>query len=156
MTPTISLVRQEISPAYFTSLLGDEAAGAQVWFAGTVRKDEDCRDLLYLEYEAYEEMALRVLKEIIAEAVARWGLLGCTVVHRLGKVPVGEVSLLLGVSSGHRAEAFEACRYLLERLKAEVPIWKKEVAPGGGRWKPNEALRPSGEGTLPPRSQGDE
>jgi molybdopterin synthase catalytic subunit len=146
----ILLQREEIDISFFKSLLGDETSGAQVWFVGTVRKDADCADLLYLEYEAYEEMARRILEEIVLDAARRWNLAGWLVVHRLGRVPVGEASLLLGVSAAHRAEAFDGCRHLLERLKAEVPIWKKEVGERGERWKANEEA-PSGEGTTPPR-----
>lgn len=149
----VLLQQEPIDISYFTWLLGDESSGAQVWFVGTVRKDADCEDLLYLEYEAYEEMALRILEEILMEAAGRWRLAGWVVVHRLGRVPVGEASLLLGVSAPHRPEAFEACCYLLERLKAEVPIWKKEVGEGGARWKANPEA-PSGEGTAPSGAEG--
>lgn len=151
MTREIFLQKEEIDTAFFKSLLGDETSGAQVWFVGTVRKDPDCADLLYLEYEAYETMALKLMKEMVLEAAERWALSGWVLVHRLGRVPVGQASLLLGVSAAHRAEAFEACRYLLERLKAEVPIWKKEVGEKGGRWKSNRE-KPSGERTTPART----
>ncbi len=138
MARTILLKKEPMDIKFFESLLGDETSGAQVWFVGTVRKDADCADLLYLEYEAYEEMALKLLHKMAEEAARIWSLSGWVIVHRLGKVPVGEASLLLGVSAPHRAEAFEACRHILERLKAEVPIWKKEVGETGEKWKANE------------------
>jgi len=109
-------------------------SGAVVSFVGTVR---DENEIAALEYEAYDEMARKRLEEIVGEAVSRWGLKKALLVHRLGRVSVGEASLLIAVSSPHRGEAFEACRWILESLKKDVPIWKKEV-PGsrGGRGRP--------------------
>lgn len=88
----------------------------------------------YLEYEVYEEMALGKIRQMVSNACGQWPLLGVAVVHRTGRVAVGEASVVIAVSSAHRGPAFEACRYLIDTLKKEVPIWKKEVFPDGHSW----------------------
>lgn len=109
-------------------------AGAVVVFEGVVRSPSMGKDVLYLEYEAYEPMALAQMKTIVDEARSRWPLMAVFLHHRLGRIGVGETSVLALVSSPHRAEAFEACRHLIERLKADVPIWKKECFQDGSEW----------------------
>lgn len=116
-----------------------ESGGIDV-FIGTTRNHSDGRPVALLEYEAYEEMALRKMEEIVAAARSRWALHKIAIVHRLGKVPVGEASVIVAVSSAHRKEAFEACRHLIDTLKKEVPIWKREhFADGTSEWSHQSA-----------------
>jgi len=107
------------------SVRSPEAGGIDV-FIGTTRGQSKGRGVSALEYEAYEPMALRVMELIEAEARDRWPLQKVSLVHRLGRVNVGEASVIIAVSSAHRKEAFEACRFLIDRLKQDVPIWKRE------------------------------
>ena len=109
--------------------LQDEEFGAFVSFAGIVRRTEGEQELSSIEYEAYESMAAKRLREILQQAEARWPRFRARVAHRLGRVPVGEASIWIGVAAGHRAEAFELCRHLIDELKAGVPIWKAEHHP---------------------------
>lgn len=102
------------------------AAGAVVLFLGTVREATGQRRTSSLEYECYAEMAEKKLAELEAEARARWPLEECTIVHRLGHLPVGETSVAIAVSAAHRRPAFEAGQWLIDRIKEVVPIWKKE------------------------------
>lgn len=119
------------------SFVSDPAAGGIDVFLGTTRgeRNADGRDLVALDYEAYPEMALSQMRDLAARARQRWPVAKLAVVHRVGRVPVGEASVLIAVSCPHRAEAFDACRWLIDTLKAEVPIWKKEIwSDGSGRW----------------------
>ncbi len=101
-------------------------AGAVVLFLGTTRELTDGRRTVALDYEAYQEMAERKLAELEAEARRRWPLAECLIVHRLGRVPVGEASVAIVVSTPHRRQAFAAGEWLIDALKAQVPIWKRE------------------------------
>ena len=105
----------------------DDAAGATVIFLGTVRDHNDDYSVSGIYYEAYIRMAEEAMAKIIADAVKRWNLKRFAAIHRIGELKVGEVSVAVAVSSEHRAEAFEAGRYAIDRIKTEVPIWKKEV-----------------------------
>jgi molybdopterin synthase catalytic subunit len=109
-------------------------AGAIDIFIGTTRNHSNGKDVLSLEYEAYEPMALKMLEGIIAEARRRWSVGRIAIVHRVGKVEIGEASVVIAVSAAHRREAFEACRFLIDALKRDVPIWKKEVFSDGEAW----------------------
>jgi molybdopterin synthase catalytic subunit len=104
--------------------------GAIVVFDGIVR-DDDIREM---ELEAYRDVAERELREIAAEATARFGLLGVDIVHRVGRLRVGENILVIIVGAGHRKEAYEGSRFIIERIKAGVPIWKKEIRRDGSSW----------------------
>lgn len=110
------------------------AAGAVVVFAGTTRRTNAGRRVVRLEYEAHEAMALKEMRRLGAEARRRWRLTRVAMVHRVGVVPVGEPSVVIAVSAGHREEAFAAGRWLIDRLKEIVPIWKKERYRGGYVW----------------------
>ncbi len=117
------------------------ADGAVVTFLGTVRETSEGRRVVSMEYHAYEPMAARELEAIRAEVRERWGLEGVAIVHRLGHLQLGEVSVAIVVASPHRADAFEACRHAIERIKAVVPIWKKEhFAEGDEAWVPGVAV----------------
>lgn len=110
-------------------------AGAVVLFLGTAREFTGRRRTASLEYECYGEMAEKKLAELAAEAGRRWPLTGCTLVHRIGPVPLGEASVAVAVSSPHRGEAFAAGQWLIDTLKQVVPIWKKENwADGTSDW----------------------
>jgi molybdopterin synthase catalytic subunit len=108
--------------------------GALCLFAGTVRNENAGRSVLRLDYEAYEEMALPLLQEIASEAKRRFSASDVTIVHRLGMLEIGDVSVAIAVASPHRAQAFEACRFAIDALKSRVPIWKKEYYADGQVW----------------------
>lgn len=132
--PEVRLTTDPLDESALRESVARSAAGAVVAFAGTVRSPSDGRDVLYLEYEAYEAMAVSMMERIVAEARERWPVEAVHLHHRLGRVEVGEASVLAVVSTPHRPDAFEACRHLIERLKADVPIWKKEVFADGSVW----------------------
>ncbi|MGE5620462.1 MAG: molybdenum cofactor biosynthesis protein [Sphingomonadaceae bacterium] len=108
--------------------------GAVVTFVGTVRNENRGKKVLYLEYEAYPEMAAGKMREIGEEIASRWGLHHVAIVHRVGRMEVGEASVVIAVAAPHRDVAFEACRYAIDRLKETVPIWKKEAYADGEVW----------------------
>ena len=110
------------------------AAGAIVTFIGTTRDHNDGRRVLRLEYEAYPEMAVAEMRKIGDSARQRWPIEDIAIVHRIGVVPIGEASVVIAVSAGHRRAAFEACHFGIDRLKEVVPIWKKEHFDGGEIW----------------------
>jgi molybdopterin converting factor subunit 1 len=116
--------------------------GAVATFAGVVRNVTEGKEVAYLEYEAYEEMALAKLRQVADEARARWpSIVEVAIVQRIGHLEVGDVTVVIAVSSGHRDEGcFEACRYAIDRLKQIVPIWKKEVGPTGEEWVEGDYL----------------
>lgn len=112
----------------------DSAAGAIDVFIGTTRDHADGKKVLALEYEAYESMALRSMTRIAEEAQSRWNVKKISIVHRIGKVDIGEASIVIAVSSVHRHEAFEACRFIINSIKKTVPLWKKEFFIDGESW----------------------
>jgi molybdopterin synthase catalytic subunit len=112
--------------------------GAVVVFDGIVRDNTRGRRTLHLDYEAYEAMAEKHIAELAAQAVERYGVRGVTLVHRLGRLEIGETSVLIVVASAHRGPAFEACRWLIDTLKKTVPIWKKEIFVDGAVWADGE------------------
>ncbi len=115
--------------------------GAVVLFGGTVRDHADGRtDVQFLEYEAYDEMVVPKLREIVAEARARWPEIGrIALVHRVGRLELGETSVVAAVSAAHRPEAFAAARFAIDALKVSVPVWKREIWDGGSDWGTNAA-----------------
>ncbi|HLC28830.1 MAG TPA: molybdenum cofactor biosynthesis protein MoaE [Dehalococcoidia bacterium] len=120
---------------------GDES-GAVALFSGVVRNNSMGRRVLYLEYDAYPEMAQKVMRQIADEIRGRWAaVIDIAIQHRTGRLEIGETSLLVAVSSPHRKEAFEACHALVDRFKEVVPIWKKEVWEGGEEWIEGEAMK---------------
>ena len=114
--------------------------GAVCVFDGIVRDNTLGRRTLYLDYEAYREMALEQMRGLAADAVARFGVRDVAMVHRLGRLEVGETSVLIVTASAHRAAAFDACRWLIDTLKKTVPIWKKETFADGAIWSDGEAF----------------
>ena len=116
------------------------ADGAVCVFDGIVRDNSRGRQTLHLDYEAYREMALEKMRGLAAEAVTRFGVRDVAVVHRLGRLVVGETSVLVVVASAHRGAAFDACRWVIDTLKKTVPIWKKEQFVDGAVWADGEAF----------------
>jgi MoaE-MoaD fusion protein len=124
----------KIDVAMVERIVANPRAGAIITFAGTVRDRTGEHDVVALEYEAYAEMAERFLRRIGEEIDARWPGTRTAILHRIGRLVVGETSVVIAVASPHRAQAFDACRYAIERLKQDVPIWKKEVRTDGTIW----------------------
>lgn len=113
----------------------DPGNGAICVFYGVVRDHAlSGRRTSYLEYDAYREMAIAKMAEIADEIRQRWGIERIAMIHRIGRLAVGEPSVVIAVGTPHRKQAFEACAYAIDRLKAEVPIWKKEIGPDGEEW----------------------
>lgn len=115
------------------SVISDEAGGIDV-FIGTVRNKTKGKNVKYLFYETYEKMALLEMEKIAKYATKKWKLKKVVIHHRKGKLEIGETAVVIAVSAPHRKEAFEACRYIIDTLKATVPIWKKEVFEDGEKW----------------------
>jgi len=112
--------------------------GAVVVFDGIVRNNSRGRQTLFLDYEAYEEMAMKQMRELSGDAVKKFGVRHVSIMHRLGRLQVGETSVLIIVASAHRARAYEASRWLIDTLKKTVPIWKKETFVDGAVWADGE------------------
>jgi molybdopterin synthase catalytic subunit len=129
------LTRKEIRTAEFINSDDHFKTGASVLFRGVVRGDSEGKKVLYLEYEAYEEMAEQMMSGLVASAFDRWPLEEVKILHRLGRVWLGQIALAIEVKSAHRDEAYQASRYLIEEIKHKVPIWKKEYfADGTSEW----------------------
>lgn len=134
----IALVRE---PIVAEELLRDFSAGpdgAILTFAGIVRDNSRGRRTLFLDYEAYEDMALAQMQELARQAIDEHAVRGVVLIHRLGRLEVGETSIFIAVASAHRAQAFDACRWLIDTLKRTVPIWKKEHFEDGAVWADGE------------------
>ncbi len=115
--------------------VGDAGAGGLVLFSGVVREETGGRHVKYLEYEAHAPMAAAKMREIASAVRARWpGVRGVALLHRIGRLEIGESSVMIAVSSPHRGEAFEACRFAIDTLKETVPVWKKEYFEDGEVW----------------------
>ena len=134
----IYITSKPLNPQEVTDLVRRDSNGAVVTFLGTTRDFSEGRDVLYLEYEAYQPMAENMLREIAQEVLDRWGIEDMAIAHRVGKLEVGEISLVVALASPHRKDAFEASVYAMDRVKAVVPIWKKEVFQGGEAWIGNQ------------------
>jgi MoaE-MoaD fusion protein len=132
------LVRQPIHPLELAESLKASEDGALVIFDGFVRNNFRGKKTLYLEYEAYESMAYAKMREIGAQIREKFSIHRLAIVHRLGRLEIGETSVWIAVSSPHRAAAFDACRYAIDSLKRSVPIWKKEYFAGGAVWAEGE------------------
>jgi molybdopterin synthase catalytic subunit len=132
--PLVKLVRERIVPHDIVPVLERPEDGAIVIFDGIVRNHSRGRRTLYLEYESYEDMALKQLEELAIQAKEQFAIRDLAIVHRLGRIEVGESSVLIAVFSAHRAAAFDACRWVIDTLKRTVPIWKKEFFEDGAVW----------------------
>jgi molybdopterin synthase catalytic subunit len=134
----VMLTREPIDTAAITAAIKAGPDGAVCVFDGIVRDNTRGRQTLHLDYEAYEEMALRQMHLLRAEAIEHHGVREVAIVHRLGRLAVGETSVLIVVASAHRGSAFEACRFVIDTLKKTVPIWKKEQFVDGAVWAEGE------------------
>jgi molybdopterin synthase catalytic subunit len=133
-----AIVRERIDTQSLLERIKQPEDGAAVVFEGVVRNHTRGRRTLYLDYEAYEEMALKQMKELVQQALAEFKIRDAAIVHRLGRLEIGETSVLVVVASGHRTAALEACRWLIDTLKRKVPIWKKEYFEDGAVWADGE------------------
>jgi molybdopterin synthase catalytic subunit len=136
MTPVIvtALSEQPLDVAVLTRAIRRPHCGGLVAFEGSTRSPNEGREVRMLEYEAYTDRATKQLRALAEEAAGRWGLGGVLAVHRTGIVPLGEPSVLVACSAPHRAQAFEAARWLIDSIKADAAIWKKEIFEGGESW----------------------
>ena len=123
-----------IDVAALLESVGSDADGAVASFVGIVRNENAGHRVLFLEYEAYAGMAEREMETIAAEARARFGVSRVAIVHRVGRLEIGEASVAIAVAAAHRAEALDACRFVIDTLKRTVPIWKREHVEGGAVW----------------------
>lgn len=142
------LVREPIDASATIKRLKAPEDGAFVVFDGFVRNNFKGKSTLYLDYEAYEPMACAKMREIGAYLHDHFAIHGVAIVHRLGRLEIGETSVLIAVSAAHRAAAFDACRYAIDTLKRSVPIWKKEYFVGGAVWAEGE--KPGQQAISPP------
>jgi len=127
---------EDVSVDEVVARLVDPAIGAVITFVGVVRGETEGRSVQHLEYEAYPEMAEQVLRQIGDEICARWETIReVAIVHRVGRLQVGETAVVIALSAAHRPEVFDAVRYAIDRLKEIAPIWKKEVWAGGAEWR---------------------
>jgi molybdopterin synthase catalytic subunit len=138
---TFRLIRKPIEKQEIVESLKTPEDGALVVFDGFVRNNFKGQKTLYLEYEAYEQMAWAKIREIGEQMRQKFSIRRLAIVHRLGRLEIGETSVLIAVTSAHRAAAFDACRYGIDTLKRTVPIWKKEFFVGGAVWAEGEAIR---------------
>jgi len=130
----VRLQAETIDVAALVAETRGDGDGAVSLFLGTVRNANAGRRVLFLEYEAYGGMAEREMERIAGDAIARFGVARVSIVHRTGRLEIGEASVAIAVASAHRDEAMEACRYVIETLKTSVPIWKREHFEGGAVW----------------------
>jgi molybdopterin synthase catalytic subunit len=131
----IRLTNERIDASAVLAEVASSAAGAVVLFLGTTRDNSHGRPTASLDYQSYNEMAAKMLAQLEAEARRRWPLIGCALVHRLGHLEIGEASVAVAVSAPHRDAAFEAGKWLIDTLKKNVPIWKRENwADGTSAW----------------------
>ena len=135
---TVEIVREKIDSQALIESIKRPEDGAVAAFDGIVRNHSRNRRTLYLDYEAYEPMALKKLEELANQALAQFAVREVAIVHRLGRLEIGETSVLIVVASAHRAAAFDACRWLIDTLKKTVPIWKKEYFEDGAVWADGE------------------
>lgn len=134
-TIRVSVGETPIDAAALVAEVGRPDSGATVLFLGTVRDHSEGKsEVTHLEYEVFAERVEPKITEIVDEAAEKWPVLGVAVEHRSGRVDLGEASVAVAVSCAHRADAFEAARYIIDELKQRAPIWKKEFWPGGSEW----------------------
>lgn len=134
MEPVIIITHEPLDRAALVAAVAHASAGGIVVFEGVVRDNARGKQVRYLEYDVFPEMAIAKIREIVADAGQRWGAQHVAVAHRVGRLEIGEASVIVAVATPHRNEAFEACRYIIDTLKSTVPIWKKEVATNGEEW----------------------
>ncbi|RAL26090.1 molybdenum cofactor biosynthesis protein MoaE [Thermoflavimicrobium daqui] len=129
-----AIIKEPIDVGKVISSVLDPNCGGICTFMGTIRELTQGKKTLYLEYEAYEEMAEKMLQQIGNEVLEQFDCSHVSIVHRIGRLDIGEVAVVIAVSAPHRQAAFEGCRYAIEKLKEIVPIWKKEFGDDGSYW----------------------
>ena len=134
----ILITNDPLDPELLTLAVRRDSNGAAITFLGVTRDRNEGRSVEHLEYEAYPDMAEKQIVAIFVEVQERWGITDLAVAHRLGRLQIGEISLVVAVASRHRRSAFEACIYVVDRIKQDVPIWKKEIFLGGEMWVGSE------------------
>lgn len=134
----VEILDHELPTSTVVDALKAGSDGAVCVFDGIVRNNTRGRETLYLDYEAYREMALKQMNELAEQAIEKFGVRDVALLHRLGRLQVGETSVLIVVASAHRGAAFDACRWLIDTLKKQVPIWKKETFVDGVVWADGE------------------
>jgi len=134
MEPIITITYDPLDRAKLVEAVTQASVGGIVVFEGVVRDNARGKQVRYLEYDVYPEMALAKIQEITDAVEQRWPGTNVAIAHRVGRLEIGEASVIIAVGTPHRNEAFEACRYIIDTLKTTVPIWKKEVATSGEEW----------------------
>ena len=130
----IELTENILDPERITAQVRRDTNGSVITFLGTTRDNFEGKTVLTLEYEAFDEMAVKKLKEVRMELMAEFGIEEVAISHRIGTVGIGEISLVVAIGSPHRKEGFKACQEAVDRIKEVVPIWKKEIYQDGSRW----------------------
>jgi molybdopterin synthase catalytic subunit len=143
--PLVAVTHEPLDLDALVTLVGAHGDGAVVTFAGLVRNHNQGRVVTFLEYEAYEPLAVRALQRILDEAVGLWPSARLAMHHRIGRLEIGEASIVIAAVSAHRADAFAATRYAIERVKQIVPIWKREHFDGGDVWLEGATADPDDE-----------
>jgi len=138
----VAIVREKIDTQKLLAQIKQPEDGAAVVFEGVVRNHTRGRRTLFLDYEAYEEMALKQMEALAEQALSQFAVRDVAIAHRLGRLQVGEISVVIVVASAHRSAAFDACRWLIDTLKRTVPIWKKEHFEDGAVWADGEPFPP--------------
>jgi len=128
------ITSDELNPQDLTDQVRKPENGAIMTFLGTTRDNNDGKRVLYLDYETYQDMAYEMINQICSEASLKWQVSDIAVAHRIGRVDIGEISLVVAVGSPHRDAAFQAGQFAIDRIKQVVPIWKKEAFDGGEVW----------------------
>ncbi len=123
-----------LDPESAASSVRRDSNGAVVVFLGVVRNESYGKRIRYLEYDAYPEMAEKKMRQLAGEIEEQWGISDVAILHRTGRLEIGETSLVVVLAAPHRKEAFEACHHLVDRIKQVLPVWKKEVAEDGESW----------------------
>ncbi|OHD67013.1 MAG: hypothetical protein A2176_16200 [Spirochaetes bacterium RBG_13_51_14] len=131
---TIILQQEAIDIVHVIREAGTDSDGAVVSFIGRVRNNSNGKTVLHLEYEVYSQMARIEIQKVVDDAYARWSLSTCVVVHRYGRIGIGEASIVIAASAPHRKEAFQAVQYIIDTVKERVPIWKREFYSNGSSW----------------------
>jgi molybdopterin synthase catalytic subunit len=130
----IKIVSEEISKESVLGAMASPDCGALVFFEGIVRRESEGKQVTHLFYEAYAPMAEKEIEKICQSALSRWPVARISVIHRIGRLEIGDTAVLIAVASGHRSEAFDACRFVIDEIKKTVPIWKKEHFSDGEVW----------------------
>lgn len=133
-TIDIQIKDAPLSLAEVTNFIQSAEAGSEVYFVGTVRNQTNGNEVLSLDFESYKPMAIKEMEKIAKSANKHWPLLKIAIHHRVGKLKIGDIPVIIGVTTAHRKAGFEACQYCIDTLKETVPIWKKEIFQNGEEW----------------------